>query len=73
MLGSTSGGGACSVQFTALADGSFFQISSPHHICVVSNGSYYTVDRGVEPHYFFGKPESYYDRESLTDFINGLK
>ena len=73
MLGNTSGGGACSVQFTSLADGSFFQISSPHHICVVSNGAYYTVDRGVEPHYFFGKPESYYDREALTDFINDLK
>lgn len=73
LLGSPSGGGACSVQFTALADGSFFQISSPHHICVVSNGAYYTVDRGVEPHYFFGKPESHFDREALTAFINTLK
>ena len=37
------------------------------------NGAYYTVDRGVEPHYYFGKLESYYDREALTAHINGLK
>lgn len=73
VLGGASGGGACSVQFTSLADGSLMQISSPHHLCIVSNGSYYTVDRGVEPHYFFGKPESYYNRKVLTDFINNLK
>ena len=73
ILGSTSSGGACSVQVSSLADGSFMQISSPHHLCVVSNGAYYTVDRGVEPHYYFGKLESYYDREALTAYINGLK
>ena len=69
----TSGGGACSVQFTSLADGSLMQISSPHHLCVVSNGAYYTVDRGVEPHHFFGKTENYYNRELLTAFINSLQ
>ena len=73
VLGGASGGGACSVQFTSLADGSLMQISSPHHLCVVSNGSYYTVDKGVEPHYFFGKPESHFDRTALTEFINNLK
>lgn len=73
MLGGTSGGGACSVLFATLADGSIFQISSSNHLCVVSNGAYYTVDRGVEPHYFFGKAESYYDRNALTEFINNLK
>ena len=73
MLGGTSGGGACSVQFATLADGSIFQISSPSHLCVVSNGAYYTIDRGVEPHHFFGKFESYFNRETLTDFINSLK
>ena len=73
VLGGTSSGGACSVQFTSLADGSLMQISSPHHLCVVSNGAYYTVDRGVEPHYFFAETDSYYDREALTEYINNLK
>ena len=73
VLGGTSSGGACSVQFTSLADGSLMQISSPHHLCVVSNGAYYTVDRGVEPHHFFGKMENYYNRELLTAFINSLQ
>jgi hypothetical protein len=73
LLGGTSGGGACAVQHVSTADGSLFQISSPRHLCVVSNGAYYTIDRGVEPHYYFGKFESYFDRTALTEYINGLK
>jgi hypothetical protein len=73
MLGGTSGGGACSVQLVSTADGSLFQISSPRHSAVVSNGAYYTIDRGVEPHHYFSKFESYFDREALTEYINGLK
>ena len=73
LLGGTSGGGACTVQHVSTADGSLFQISSPRHLCVVSNGAYYTIDRGVEPHHYFGKFESYFDRTALTEYINGLK
>lgn len=73
LLGGTSGGGACVVQFASMADGSIFQFSSPHMWAVVTNGSYYGIDRGVEPHYYFGKFESYFDREALTEYINGLK
>ena len=73
LLGGTSGGGACAVLNASAADGTLFTISSPLHLCVVSNGSYYTVDRGVDPHYYFGKFESYFDRDALTDFINELK
>ena len=47
--------------------------SSPKHLSVVSNGAYYTIDRGVDPHYYFSKAESYFDREALTDYINELK
>jgi C-terminal processing protease CtpA/Prc len=72
MLGGTSGGGACTVKYLTLADGSGFCISSPMHLTVVSNGSYYTIDRGVEPHYYFTKPEGYYDRNAITAFINNL-
>jgi C-terminal processing protease CtpA/Prc len=73
LLGATSGGGGCSVQFASMADGTVFQFSSNHYISVVSNGAYYGIDRGVEPHYYFGKYESYFDREALTEYINGLK
>jgi hypothetical protein len=73
LLGGTSGGGACTVQHVSTADGSLFQISSPRHLCVVSNGAYYTIDRGVEPHHYFGKFESYFDRTALTDYINNLR
>lgn len=73
LLGGTSGGGACEVQVVSTADGSLFQISSSKRLSVVDNGSYYTVDRGVEPHYFFGKNESYFNREALTEYINELK
>ena len=73
LLGGASGGGACAVQHACAADGTLFQISSPKRLSVVSNGAYYTIDRGVEPHYYFSKMESYFDREALTDYINELK
>lgn len=72
LIGGTSGGGACAVQFGATADGTIFQFSSPRHLSVVTNGSYYTIDKGVEPHHYLSKMENYYDRAALTDFIKGL-
>ena len=60
-------------QQSYLACGVVTSADESHHLCVVANGAYYTVDRGVEPHYFFGKPESYFDRDALTEFINNLK
>jgi hypothetical protein len=72
LIGDTSGGGACSVQIASTADGSIFNISSPKKISVVSNGSYYTVDRGIEPHAYIRKPENYFKRDELTDYINAM-
>ena len=72
LLGDTSGGGACTVQYGVTADGTIFSLSSPYRMSMVSNGAYYTVDRGVEPHHHFSKFESYFNRERLTDYINGL-
>ncbi|MBR0449774.1 MAG: hypothetical protein IIX30_03055, partial [Clostridia bacterium] len=72
LIGDTSGGGACSVQIASTADGSIFNISSPNKISVVSNGSYYTVDRGIEPHAYIRKPENYFKRDELTDYINAM-
>jgi C-terminal processing protease CtpA/Prc len=73
LLGDTSGGGACAVQFGSLADGSVFTISSSKRLSVVDNGAYYAVDRGVEPHIHLSKFESYFDRTGLTEYLNSLK
>lgn len=36
------------------------------------NGSFYDVDQGVEPDYFINDYANFYNREALTEFINGL-
>ncbi|MBO4890728.1 MAG: hypothetical protein J5574_07025, partial [Lachnospiraceae bacterium] len=70
MIGQTSGGGSCMVMPVALADGTLLQISGNKIISYMKNGSVYDVDQGVEPDLYMGKPESFYDRVSLTEFIN---
>jgi hypothetical protein len=72
LLGDTSGGGTCAVKFASTADGAIFQFSSPYSISVVKNGAFYSVDRGVDPHYHLNSISSYYDREALTNYINNL-
>src|SRR5574344_9898 len=73
MLGQTSGGGACSVFPSTLADGSSFQISGYRKLCTLKNGSYYSIDRGVTPDYKLVYPSDFYDRAELTKYINTLK
>ena len=72
LIGQTSGGGSCAVLELTSAWGSFFQISSPNNLSHVKNGSYYEIDEGVEPDYCIDKPANFYNREALTDYINGL-
>ena len=73
LLGGTSGGGSCAVMFASAADGTLFQISSPLCLATVANGSYYNIDRGVDPHVHFSKMESFFKREALTEYLNGVK
>lgn len=73
ILGRPSGGGACAVHNAVAADGTRFQISSPYRLSTVKNGTYYSVDEGVEPDIVLTKTESFYDREALTEYINDLK
>ena len=72
ILGQTSGGGACAVQTSITADGVFFQYSSNDRFSTVKNGSFYSVDEGVVPNFYISKPEHFYDREWLNDFIANL-
>ena len=73
LLGNTSSGGACAVQMSCTADGSIFSLSSSFRISTAANGSYYNIDKGVTPHVYLSKLESFFDRDSLTSYINNLK
>lgn len=72
LLGRRSGGGACAVQPLVTADGTIWQVSSRLRLNTVVNGSFYDVDEGAEPDIVIDKAADYYDREKLTDYINGL-
>ena len=72
LLGRTSGGGACVVQPLTTADGSIFQVSGVHQLAFLKNGAFYDVDRGADPDFPLMKPESFYDREALTEYINEI-
>ena len=54
------------------AYGTSFQISSPNRMSYLKNGSYYDTDLGIEPDCYIVKPDNFYDREALTDYINQL-
>ena len=72
LLGRVSGGGSCCVRPFMTAWGTSLQISGSDRISFVKNGSYYDVDRGVEPDYLIRSYENFYDREALAKFIAGL-
>ena len=72
LLGRTTGGGSCSALSLTSSDGAMFQISSPYRMSYLKNGSYYDIDTGIDPDCVIVKPENFYDREALTDYINQL-
>ena len=72
LIGRTTGGGSCVVQPMTTAYGTVFQISAALRMSFLKNGSFYDIDQGVEPDYYINDIANYYDREALTDFINGL-
>ena len=72
LLGDTTGGGSCIVMSMSSAWGSLYQISGALRVSSGKNGSFYDTDRGVDPDVFLTKPDSFCDREKLTEIINGL-
>ena len=72
LLGKQSGGGSCSVLPMSTAYGTLFQISSPNRLSYLKNGSYYDIDMGIEADCVIVRPENFYDRNGLTDYINNL-
>jgi len=72
IIGSTSGGGACSVMNLSTAEGNIFTISSPIRINTVKNGTFYSVDEGVNPDIYISDIHHLYDRAYLVNMINNL-
>lgn len=72
LLGKTSGGGSCVIRYLTTAWGTGFQLSGPNRLAFVKNGSYYDVDRGVEPDHIIDSYDHFYDRKALTDYIHTL-
>ena len=72
LMGQTSGGGSCMVQHLTTADGSILQLSGPKLMSYTKNGSFYDIDRGVEPDFIIPTARQFYDRKNLTSYINEL-
>ncbi|MBQ9299868.1 MAG: hypothetical protein IJ214_05085, partial [Clostridia bacterium] len=72
LLGSTSGGGSCTVLHLSTAYGTIFQISSPQRMSFMKNGSFYDIDQGIAPDYYINHIDNYYDRPALSEYINSL-
>ncbi len=73
LLGQTTGGGACVVRSTSAADGTLFDISDYHRLCIVKNGTFYSIDRGVDEDIPLRKPASYYDRAALAEYLDTIR
>ncbi len=72
LIGRTTGGGSCVVQPATTAYGTVFQFSAPQRMSFLKNGSFYDIDQGVEPDYYVDNIANLYNRQAMTDFINGL-
>ena len=72
LLGSMTGGGSCITLSLTTAWGTSYVTSGPNHLSFLKNGSYYDVDKGVEPDYVISSYDRYYDREALVEYINSL-
>ena len=72
LIGRTTGGGSCVVQPMSTAYGTVFQISSCNRMSFLKNGSFYDIDQGVAPDYYVDDIANLYNREAMTNFINGL-
>ena len=72
LIGQKSAGGSCGMMDVSTADGTVFSISSYNEFCNAKNGSYYSVDEGVEPDIYIKHIEKLYDRAWLTEYINNI-
>ena len=72
LLGDTSGGGSCEVFPLTTAWGASFRISGFKRLSFIKNGSFYDIDRGIEPDVIFTRIPTFYNRQKVTEIINDL-
>jgi len=73
LIGQASSGGSCVVLPCTTASGTIFQISGNKQLSIVKNGSFYNIDSGIQPDVELTKPESFYDRPALVEYLHELK
>ena len=72
IIGERSGGGACSVYSTALADGTLFNTSSFNTLCRIGdNGEFYDIDDGCPADVSVDR-SNFFNLTYLVDLINSL-
>ena len=72
LVGQTTSGGACDVMPIALADGTVLLISGNLRVSALENGSYYDVNKGVVPQFRLAHPWNFYDRDTLSVYLDAL-
>ena len=73
LIGQKSAGGACVVRPCTTASGAVYQISGTKELSTVVNGTFYHIDRGVEPDIPLTKLESFFDRPGLVELIDAAR
>ena len=73
LVGQASGGGSCVVLPGCTASGALFQISGTKQLSIVRNGSFYNIDKGIEPDIYLSTREAFYDREGLVEYLHSIK
>ena len=73
LIGQPTGGGSCVVQPCTTAAGTLFHIPGNKQVSIIKNGSFYNTDDGIEPDFRLEKPESFYDRPALVEYLHNLK
>ena len=73
LAGQRSGGGSCTVRPCTTASGVCFQISGSKRVASVQNGSFSSIEYGIEPDYPLSRTESFYDRLTLAEHLREIK
>lgn len=72
LMGSASGGGSCEVLPLTTAWGTCFDVSGFRRLSFIKNGSFYDIDRGIEPDVVFNRIQTFYDRQKVNEIISSL-
>lgn len=73
ILGQTSRGGSGMKTPAVTGWDTFFYISGFKTIATVRNGSWFDADGGAVPDVYIRDPKTFFDRDKLTEMINGIQ